>query len=101
METNGNHRNRRGQAVETRGEDMAVLQLVSEEEIREDHLIEYFDDLYKIVCVGERPEGPTVRTTYIVDWEQLVHILEDYTCLDEDIVEVAPVGREEGQALRR
>jgi hypothetical protein len=75
---------------------MAVLQMVSEEEIGEDHLEEYLEDLYKIVCVSERPaslDSPAglVRTTYLVDWEQLVHLLEDYGGFGEDIVEVAPV----------
>jgi hypothetical protein len=36
-------------------------------------------------------EGGLVRTTYIVDWEQLVPLLEDYGGFGEDIVEVARV----------
>jgi hypothetical protein len=84
---------------------VALLQLLSEEEIAEDHLESYFDVLYRIVCVGERtstagePQGP-VRSTYIVDWEQLVHLLEDYTCFGEDIVEVSAVTGDEARFLR-
>lgn len=84
---------------------MALLQLLNEEEIGEDNLQQYFDDLYKIVCVSERLDacdgasGP-VRTTYIVDWEQLVHLLEDYTVFGEDIVEVARVTSDEAWLWR-
>lgn len=83
---------------------MAVLQVLSEEEIREDRFLEYVDDLYKIVCVGERSEGVAggglVRTTYVVDWEQLVHLLEDYSGFGEDIVQVAPLSRDEETLFR-
>lgn len=84
---------------------MGLLQLVSEEEIAEDRLEEYFDVLYRIVCVGERtssagePRGP-VRSTYVVDWEQLVHLLEDYTVFGEDIVEVSAITGDEARILR-
>lgn len=85
---------------------MALLQLLSEEAIAEDRVHEYFDDLYRVVCVGERPEtaGQTseaVRSTYVVDWEQLVHLLEDYSVFGEDIVEVTPVCSDEARILRR
>ena len=81
---------------------MALLQLLSEEEIAEDHLEKYFEVLYRIVCVGEResPAGEaqgSVRSTYIVDWEQLVHLLEDYRVFGEDIVEVARLPDEEAK----
>jgi hypothetical protein len=84
---------------------MALLQLVSEEQIAEDSVREYFDDLYKIVCVSERPlssggHGELVRTTYIVDWEQLVHLLEDYARFGEDIVEMTAISVEEAHILR-
>ena len=84
---------------------MALLQMVSEEDIHSEHVEEYFGDLYRVVCVGERvgaqdaPPSP-VRTTYLVDWEQLVHLLEDYLVLGEDIVEVTRVSREEARVLR-
>ncbi len=84
---------------------MALLQLLSEEMIHEDNLSEYFDDLYRIVCVSERsgsldqPPG-LIRSTYIVDWEQLVHLLEDYDGFGEDIVEVVPVTGDEAHLLR-
>lgn len=84
---------------------MALLQLLSEEEIAEDHLEEYFDVLYRIVCVSERTspageaQGP-VRSTYVVDWEQLVHLLEDYTYFGEDIVEVSAITGDEARMLR-
>lgn len=82
-----------------------MLELLYEEDIREDHLEEYFEDLYRIVCVGERPtssERPRalVRSTYIVDWEQLVHLLEDYTVFGEDIVEVSAVRGDEARVLQ-
>ena len=85
---------------------MAVLQLVYEEDIREEHLQEYFKDLYRIVCVGERPStlgqnGGPVRSTYVVDWEQLVHLLEDYTVFGEDIVEVQALSPDEARMLFR
>jgi hypothetical protein len=84
---------------------MAILQMLGEEEIAEDRIQEYFHDLYRIVCVGERPmsldrPGGMVRTTYVVDWEQLVHLLESYTVFGEDIVEVAPITVEEAGVLR-
>jgi hypothetical protein len=84
---------------------MALLQMLSEEQIAEDRIHEYFEDLYKIVCVSERPstmdnDAATVRTTYIVDWEQLVHLLEDYTLFGEDIVEVTAIRGEEARVLR-
>jgi hypothetical protein len=83
---------------------MALLQLMSEEPIHEEHLTQYFEDFYRVVCVSERvPEGSdpgtVVRTTYLVDWEQLVHLLEDYGRFAEDIVEVAPVRGDEARLL--
>jgi hypothetical protein len=84
---------------------MSLLHLLGEEEIREDHLQEYFEDLYRVVCVSERPSsemvgGGLVRTTYIVDWEQLVHLLEDYGGFGEDIVELSRVTGEEARMWR-
>ena len=84
---------------------MALLQLMSEEQIAEDRINEYFDRLYRIVCVSERPastwnRGGVVRSTYVVDWEQLVHLLEDYTLFGEDIVEVSTVCADEARFLR-
>ena len=84
---------------------MSLLQLLGEEEIREDHLEEYFEDLYRIVCVSERPPSDAahrglVRNTYIVDWEQLVHLLEDYGGFGEDIVELSRVTGEEARMWR-
>jgi hypothetical protein len=84
---------------------MAVLQMLGEEEIADDRIQEYFQDLYRIVCVGEKPSsldrpGGLVRTTYVVDWEQLVHLLESYTVFGEDIVEVAPISSDEARMLR-
>jgi hypothetical protein len=84
---------------------MALLQLLSEESVPEDSVQQYLEDLYKIVCVAERPASPEapeslVRSTYVVDWEQLVHLLEDYTLFGEDIVEVTAMSSEEAQALR-
>ncbi len=72
---------------------MALFQLLQEEEICEGDLNGYFEDLYTIVCVSERPASYTrpaqlIRATYVVDWEQLVHLLEDYSGLSEDIVQV-------------
>ena len=82
-----------------------MLELLSEEPIGEDRLEDYFGHLYRIVCVGERPgtpeePGELVRTTYIVDWEQLVHLLEDYRCFGEDIVEVSAVPLDSAPELR-
>ena len=84
---------------------MAILQLLSEEQIPDDRADEYFEGMYRVVCVGERPglqtqTGNTVRSTYIVDWEQLVHLLEDYTLFGEDIVEVTAVRGDEARRLR-
>jgi hypothetical protein len=84
---------------------MAILQMLGEEEIAEDRIQEYFRDLYRIVCVGEKPTsldrpGGMVRTTYVVDWEQLVHLLESYTVFGEDIVEVSPISEEEARMLQ-
>ncbi|MGI8824156.1 MAG: hypothetical protein ACR2JC_00645 [Chloroflexota bacterium] len=83
---------------------MAMLHLVYEENIHEDHLQEYFHDFYRVVCVGERPStvgdtGGPVRSTYVVDWEQLVHLLEDYTVFGEDIVEVSGLSGDEALVL--
>jgi hypothetical protein len=85
---------------------MALLQLLSEEQIAEDQINEYFEDLYRVVCVSERAnpsqdDGGVVRSTYLVDWEQLVHLLEDYTVFGEDIVEVTAVGADEARKMRR
>ncbi len=85
---------------------MALLHMLSEEEIAEDRIQEYFQDLYRVVCVGERPAGldaagGVVRTTYVVDWEQLVHLLEDYTVFGEDIVEVNRMVGEDASLFRR
>lgn len=84
---------------------MAVLQLLTEEEIAEDRAEDYLGRLYRVVCVSERPQtadtpGSLVRSTYIVDWEQLVHLLEGYTYFGEDIVELSAVGAEESRLLR-
>jgi hypothetical protein len=84
---------------------MALLQLLSEEEIGEDRAIDYAEHLYRVVCVAERPaldDRPAglVRSTYIVDWEQLVHLLEDYQCFGEDIVEVSAVTGENARVFR-
>jgi hypothetical protein len=84
---------------------MAILQMLGEEEIADERIQEYFRDLYRIVCVGEKPTsldrpGGLVRTTYVVDWEQLVHLLESYTVFGEDIVEVAPITTEQARILR-
>lgn len=81
---------------------MALLQLLAEEPIPEDRLQQYFEGLYKVTCVSEREPsydqpGGLVRTTYVVDWEQLVHLLEDYTVFGEDIVEVARVTGDEAK----
>jgi hypothetical protein len=83
---------------------MALLQLLSEEEIAEDSIHGYFEDLYRIVCVSERPaslDQPSglLRTTYVVDWEQLVHLLEDYTYFGEDIVEVSAIRGDEARVI--
>lgn len=84
---------------------MALLQLLSEEEIGEDRARDYADVLYRIVCVGERPTiddrpGGLVRSIYIVDWEQLVHLLEDYSYFGEDLVEVSAMSRDQARAFR-
>lgn len=84
---------------------MAILQIVAEEDIAEDNAQSYFQRLYRLVCVGERPTsldyaGGVVRTTYVVDWEQLVHLLEDYSVFGEDIVEVAPLSADESKIMR-
>lgn len=83
---------------------MALLQLLAEEEI-EEGTGNYADVLYKVVCVGERPaldDRPAgfIRSTYVVDWEQLVHLLEDYQYFGEDIVEVAALPRDQAHAFR-
>jgi len=83
-----------------------MLHLLSEEDIVEECLEEYFQELYRIVCVSERPAGGArpagvVRSTYLVDWEQLVHLLEDYIGFGEDIVEVTPVAGKGTHSLRR
>lgn len=88
-----------------RGDDIAILQIVAEEDIADDKVQTYFHRLYRIVCVGERPSsldygGGVVRTTYVVDWEQLVHLLEEYTVFGEDIVEVAPLSCDEAKVMR-
>lgn len=79
--------------------------MVGEEAIADDKVQTYFQHLYRIVCVGERPSsldfgGGGVRTTYVVDWEQLVHLLEDYTVFGEDIVEVSPLSHDEAAVMR-
>lgn len=84
---------------------MAILHIVAEEDIAEDKVQTYFHHLYRIVCVGERPTsldygGSVVRTTYVVDWEQLVHLLEEYSVFGEDIVEVAPLSTDEAKVMR-
>ncbi len=84
---------------------MAVLHVVAEEDIAEDKVQTYFHRLYRVVCVGERPSsldyaGGVVRTTYVVDWEQLVHLLEEYTVFGEDIVELAPLSCDEAAVMR-
>lgn len=84
---------------------MAILQLLSEEAVCEDSVHDYFEDLYRIVCLAERPssaDSPAslVRSTYVVDWEQLVHLLEDYTFFGEDIVEVRALSGDEAKVLR-
>ncbi len=84
---------------------MALLQLLSEEPILEDNLVEYFEDLYRVICVSERggsldQAAGLVRSTYIVDWEQLVHLFEDYEGFGEDIVQVIPVSGDEARIFR-
>lgn len=84
---------------------MALLQLLSEEEIEDEGVKDYSDVLYRIVCVGERPAlddrpGGFVRSTYVVDWEQLVHLLEDYQYFGEDIVEVSALPSDQARAFR-
>ncbi|MGH2442139.1 MAG: hypothetical protein ACRDFX_03115 [Chloroflexota bacterium] len=82
---------------------MALLELLSEESIGHDHVLDYFDTLYKVVCVGERGgatnHGESVRSTYVMDWEQLVHLLEDYGGFGEDIVQVTAITGEERHIL--
>jgi len=83
-----------------------MLQMLSEETIPEEGVDQYFSNLYRIVCVAEKPaahedDAELVRTTYVVDWEQLVHLLEDYDDFGEDIVEVTPVRGDEACSLRR
>lgn len=82
-----------------------MLQIVAEESIPEDKVQTYFHHLYRIVCVGERPPsldygGGVVRTTYVVDWEQLVHLLEEYSVFGEDIVEVTQLSSDEATVMR-
>ena len=84
---------------------MPLLEMLGEEEIAEERLEKYFSNLYKVVCVSERPDstngqGSPIRTTYIVDWEQLVHLLEDYGGFGEDIVEVAPLAERDAAVIR-
>lgn len=84
---------------------MALLKLLSQEEIAEDRAEGYVNHLYRIVCVSERPEtldqpAGMVRSTYVVDWEQLVHLLEDYEYFSEDIVEVSAITGDQARALR-
>ena len=83
---------------------MSLLEMMGEEVIAEERLEEYFADLYKVTCVSERSGSSerhvaAVRTTYIVDWEQLVHLLEDYTLFGEDIVEVTSIRGEDARML--
>lgn len=85
---------------------MALLQLLSEENLGDESVAGYFDDLYRIVSVSEREgaeaeQSSVIRSTYLVDWEQLVYLLEDCSRLGEDIVEVTPVGGEAARAMRR
>jgi hypothetical protein len=87
------------------GGSMALFQLLQEEEIVEGDLHAYFEELYTIVCISERPasfERPTqlMRTTYVVDWEQLVHLLEDYSGFGEDIVHVARLTGDQARIWR-
>jgi hypothetical protein len=84
---------------------MAILHIVAEEDIGEENVQTYFQRLYRVVCVGERPtsldySGGVVRTTYVVDWEQLVHLLEEYSVFGEDIVELAPLSSDEASVMR-
>lgn len=84
---------------------MALLKLVQEEEIAEDGAEGYVRNLYQIVCVAERPQtldrpAGLVRSTYIVDWEQLVYLLEDYQCFGEDIVEVSSIDGDRATLMR-
>ena len=84
---------------------MALLQLVHEEPIGDETADCYFETLYRVVCVGERPAvdrvgGKVVRSTYIVDWEQLVHLLEEYEGFGEDIVEVTALPQHDAPGLR-
>ena len=84
---------------------MALLHIVAEEDIAEDNVQSYFHRLYRIVCVVDRPTsldygGGVVRTTYVADWEQLVHLLEEYSVFGEDIVEVVPLSSDEARVMR-
>ena len=84
---------------------MAVPHLLTEEEIADDRADDYVERLYRVVCVAERPRtadapGALVRSTYIVDWEQLVHLLEGYSGFGEDMVELSALGGEESRLLR-
>jgi hypothetical protein len=84
---------------------MALLKLLAEEEIAEERAEGYIEHLYRIVCVSERPatmDRPAgmVRSTYVVDWEQLVHLLEDYDGFAEDIIEVSAITGDQARALR-
>lgn len=81
-----------------------MLNLLREEEIPESHELEYFQELYRVVCIGDRSHPRAerrqiVRSTYIVDWEQLVHLLEDYEVFGEDIVEVSAVSHDDPHLL--
>jgi hypothetical protein len=84
---------------------MALLQLLAEEEIGEDRVQDFVNVLYRVVCVGERPAlddrpGGLVKSTYVVEWEQLVHLLDDYDRFGEDIVEVSAISGDQARALR-
>ncbi|HZU13511.1 MAG TPA: hypothetical protein VFB58_11780 [Chloroflexota bacterium] len=84
---------------------MALLRVLAEEEIAEEGAEGYLDNLYRIVCVGERPAtrdqpGGLVRTTYVVDWEQLVCLLEEYDLFAEDIVELSVISGDAATLLR-
>lgn len=81
-----------------------MLNLLCEEEIAESHEREYFQELYRVVCIGERSNPlaerrQIVRSTYVVDWEQLVHLLEEYEVFGEDIVEVSAMSHDDPYLL--
>lgn len=83
-----------------------MLQLLTEEKIAEDRLQRYFEGLYRVVCVSERlssgsDDGNLMKCTYVVDWEQLVHLLETYGDFGEDIVEVAKLSEDESRIWRQ